>query len=127
MTAPQDQDPTGPDSTDPGPTDPGPTDPGRVRPTRRRLPEPLHWLFHAPAHDRYVLGQFPNLLLAVFLVARGAEWLLPLAGTARDVVHVVGTLALAGWALDELVRGVNPFRRLLGLGILTVLAVDVLA
>ena len=36
------------------------------------------------------------------------------SGTAHSVGTWVGTGALAFWAGDELVRGVNPFRRMLG-------------
>jgi hypothetical protein len=36
------------------------------------------------------------------------------SGTAGTVLTVVQTGALAIWAVDELARGVNPFRRMLG-------------
>jgi hypothetical protein len=36
----------------------------------------------------------------------------------RTVVTVVGTAALLVWAIDEIVRGVNPWRRALGSGVL---------
>ena len=65
---------------------------------------------------RFPLAQFPNppLLLALagwgFAAATG--------GTAHDVGRVVFTLGLAVWALEELLAGVNWFRRVLGAGAL---------
>jgi hypothetical protein len=45
---------------------------------------------------------------------------------AVTAVTAVGTVALVVWALDELVRGVNPFRRLLGAGVLVTQGVGLL-
>ena len=43
-----------------------------------------------------------------------------MSGAARSVTLAdVGMGALIVWALDELVRGVSPFRRLLGAVVLT--------
>jgi hypothetical protein len=42
------------------------------------------------------------------------------------VVAVVATVALLVWSVDELVRGVNPWRRLLGGGVLALTAAGVL-
>jgi hypothetical protein len=65
---------------------------------------------------RFPIAQFPNppLLLAV------AGWGLAAAssGTAHDVGRAVFTLGLAVWAWEEMVGGVNWFRRLLGTGAL---------
>lgn len=40
--------------------------------------------------------------------------LLDPSGDLRTGLDVIGMAALAIWAVDEIVRGVNPFRRLLG-------------
>jgi hypothetical protein len=65
---------------------------------------------------RFPIAQFPNppLLLAV------AGWGLAAAssGKAHDVGRAVFTLGLAVWAWEEMVGGVNWFRRLLGTGAL---------
>lgn len=76
---------------------------------------------------RYKVVQWPNLPLLGFLVARVLERVLGLTGTAGDILHWAGTLALLWWAADELIRGVNPFRRMLGGGVLIVLAVMTIA
>jgi hypothetical protein len=63
---------------------------------------------------RLVLAQWPNPALWVSAVSLivGAAGLLGAART--ETLTVVGQGALVVWALDELVRGANPFRRLLG-------------
>jgi hypothetical protein len=60
------------------------------------------------------VAQWPNVPLAVFIVATLALRLFHPNGTANGTWHVVGTVALIAWALDEIIRGVNPFRRMLG-------------
>jgi hypothetical protein len=42
------------------------------------------------------------------------RWLVPEDSAAFTVLRVVALAALGWWAVDELVRGVNPWRRLLG-------------
>jgi hypothetical protein len=54
----------------------------------------------------------------VFLICRAAEWLLYPEGAASVVLRCTGTLALAWWAVSEVLRGVNPFRRMLGAAVL---------
>jgi hypothetical protein len=69
-------------------------------------------------HGKLVLAQWPNPALWVWLVSMviGATGVL---GEARaDTLAAVGQGALIVWAVDELVRGANPFRRLLGVAVL---------
>ena len=65
---------------------------------------------------RFPVAQFPNppLLLAF------AGWALAAVagGTAHDIGRVIFAVGLAVWALEEALRGVNWFRRLLGAGVL---------
>jgi hypothetical protein len=56
------------------------------------------WLFRNRDNGRITIAQFPNVPLGVFLGA-----------TALD-----RTAALLWWAVDEILRGVNPWRRFLG-------------
>ena len=72
------------------------------------------WLFCNRHTGAITIGQLPNLPLAAYIVATLAGWLLKPRGDAGDALGVVATLALVWWALDEILRGVNPFRRLLG-------------
>ncbi len=77
-------------------------------------------LAHEGWPRRYPLAQPPNALagtaFAAALLARGLD------GRPRERVRTVARVAHGAWALDELVRGVNLFRRLLGAAILARLA-----
>ena len=74
----------------------------------------IDWLFRSRATGKLVIVQVPNVPLVIFFVAAAVRWLLDPTGTLRGVLDVVATVGLAWWAIDELVRGVNPWRRALG-------------
>jgi hypothetical protein len=60
--------------------------------------------------------QFPNLALIISLVSRyGSHYV---GGTGHAYLLATSYLAMTIWAYDELARGVNWFRRLLGLAFL---------
>jgi hypothetical protein len=69
----------------------------------------------------------PNLPLIVFFVVFLLRLLIDPSGDLRTGLDVIGTAALAIWAVDELARGVNPFRRLLGCVVLGGLVAGLLA
>lgn len=71
------------------------------------------WWFRDPTTGRTVLGQAPNPAILVW-VAAGLVRLLDVLPDREQELRGVGTGALVVWALDELVRGATPFRRLLG-------------
>jgi hypothetical protein len=77
----------------------------------------VNWLFRDRNTGRFVVGQFPNIPLIVWLAAT------LLAAVSTGGVHtffsLVATLGLVIWAGDEVIRGVNPFRRILGAVVLT--------
>jgi hypothetical protein len=72
------------------------------------------WLFRDRRTGKIVIAQWPNVALAIFLIAAVIRAVVDPAGTAGTIVSAVAALALAWWAVDEVVRGVNPFRRALG-------------
>ena len=72
------------------------------------------WLFRNRHTGAITIAQFPNAPLLVYLGATVASWLLKPEGDVGTALRVIGTLALAWWAVDEIGRGVNPFRRMLG-------------
>lgn len=74
----------------------------------------IGWLFRSRQTGRIVIVQFPNVPLGVFLVASVLRWLLRPTGRLETGLLVLATGALIWWAADELIRGVNPWRRLLG-------------
>jgi hypothetical protein len=78
----------------------------------------IDWLLRDRRTGRWVVVQAPNLPLLVWLVTVVLRWF----WHAR-ALDVVGTTALVVWAGDEVARGVNPFRRLLGAAVLAALVV----
>ena len=79
----------------------------------------IDWLFRNRQTGRITIAQFPNAALWVFIAASALRRLLDPDGWTGTGLDVVATGSLLWWAVDELVRGVNPWRRLLGAGVLT--------
>ena len=79
----------------------------------------VDWALRDRRTGRIVVAQWPNAALVVWIVASATRALLDPAGRWRTAVDVVAALALTWWSLDEIVRGVNPWRRLLGAIVLT--------
>jgi hypothetical protein len=63
----------------------------------------------------------------VFFGAFVLRLLLDPSGDLRTGLDVIGIAALAIWAGDEILRGVNPFRRLLGCFVMGGLVAGLLA
>jgi len=80
----------------------------------------VDWWFRDRSTGRITVAQLPNLSLTIFLVAWFTRRVLDPDGLPGTVLAVVAGAALVWWALDELVRGVNPFRRALGGAVLGV-------
>jgi hypothetical protein len=74
----------------------------------------LRWLFVNRRTGRLTVVQWPNLPLWIFIVASLVVRVSHPSGRAHEVWRVLVAVSLLAWSLDELVRGVNPFRRLLG-------------
>ena len=72
------------------------------------------WLFRNRQTGGITIGQFPNAPLFIWFAATAAQWLFAPEGDVATALGIIGTLALAWWAIDEILRGVNPFRRMLG-------------
>jgi hypothetical protein len=72
---------------------------------------------------RFPIVQFPNLpLIVAFLAGEAGTFL---NGSADSYAASVSYLAMTIWAYEELVHGVNWFRRLLGLAFVILLIVRV--
>lgn len=83
--------------------------------TSRRISARLSsgsWWFRS-SDGRLALWQFPNPALFVWLVALVLGWF-ELSATHATAVDGIRRGALLVWALDEVVRGASPFRRVLG-------------
>ena len=82
----------------------------------------VSWCFRDRRTGRVVVGQAPNPPILAFVALEGVRRLAQPSGRAEDVLRWGGTAALAWWSVDEVVRGVNPWRRLLGVVGLVVVA-----
>ena len=82
----------------------------------------IDWLLRDRRTGSWTLVQVPNAPLLVWVVASVVRWLAHPSGGVRTALDVVATVALVIWAGDELLRGVNPARRILG-GVVLVLLV----
>ena len=76
----------------------------------------VDWLFHDRTTGKIVIAQFPNIPLIAWLVATALA--VVTTGTVHTILGYTATVALLVWAGDELLRGVNPFRRMLGAAVL---------
>ena len=86
----------------------------------------LRWCFEDRSTGRIVVGQVPNAPLLVFAAAWTANKLIQPAGLAGKALPLLASASLAVWSLDEMVRGVNPWRRTLGAGVLVAEAISFL-
>ena len=77
------------------------------------VPSWLDWCFRDRTTGRIVIVQSPNVALAVWLVAITLRLLFGSAPTNEELRWVAAG-ALLVWGLDELLRGVNPWRRAIG-------------
>lgn len=74
----------------------------------------FRWWFENRETGVITIAQFPNLPLWIALAA----WVVRLVtdGPIASAADVVIRVAVLWWAIDEIVRGVNPWRRVLGVG-----------
>ncbi len=90
-------------------------DPSPQRPAgRRRF---VDWFLRDRGTGRITFVQWPNPALWVWVVTTVVAGL-GLYASRADEVRWIGSGALIAWGADEIVRGVNPARRLLGLVVL---------
>jgi hypothetical protein len=85
-------------------------------PPSGRIGQLWGWLFRSRDTGRITIAQFPNTPLWIFVAATVLRWIIPAGNRAHTAVAWVALAGLAWWAADEVLRGVNPWRRLLGLG-----------
>lgn len=89
-----------------------PTGPGLAR-------RGLDWLFVDRQRGGYTVAQWPNIVLWLFLASTLGLRFAGTNGAVATSLRVAADVSLLTWALDEVLRGVNPFRRLLGLAVLS--------
>jgi hypothetical protein len=74
----------------------------------------VRWIFLNRRTGHITVIQWPNISLSVFLVLSIALHTFRPAGGIETLARVIADVAILVWAIDELLRGVNPFRRTLG-------------
>jgi len=82
--------------------------------SRRRpdFPSPQWWI--RDSEGNIVVAQAPNAAILVWLATVLLGWTGLVDGATATTVRDAGRGALAVWALDELLRGASPVRRLMG-------------
>lgn len=80
----------------------------------RRL---FEWFFRNRETGTITIAQWPNLLLWIVIVAAVLLWIWPSSGKVSLGLTIVVKGGLIVWGTDEIVRGVNPWRRCLGAGV----------
>ncbi|WP_346384800.1 hypothetical protein [Nocardioides sp.] len=63
---------------------------------------------------RLTIAMWPNPAICVWLVAKVLEWTGLVSAVSGSTLRDIGRGALIVWAVDELVRGASPLRRILG-------------
>ena len=86
----------------------------------------LDWFFRDRRSGRVVIAQWPNLPLWLFGLAAVVA-LMSAGSTVGFWADMVSRIFLVWWAADELLRGVNPWRRCLGAAVLVGIAIRILA
>jgi hypothetical protein len=84
----------------------------------------VEWLFRDRRTGRITVVQWPNAPLLAGIGVTAARWVFDPVGGWRTALDVAGTAAFGVWAAAEVARGVNPWRRVLGGGVLVGLAVS---
>ena len=83
----------------------------------------VDWFFRDRRTGRVVIAQWPNLALWIFVAASVIELAIGSAGPVGTGAGIIAIVALVIWAGDEVLRGVNPWRRCLGAAVLIGVAV----
>lgn len=80
----------------------------------------LEWLFRNRETGEITIAQFPNPPLWILVAAVVARWFVPEDSGWHTAFGAIALAALVWWAGDEIVRGVNPWRRILGASVLVI-------
>ena len=81
----------------------------------RRL---LLWFFQNRKTGAITIAQAPNIVLWIVIVGGVLIWVWHPRGRLGVVLEIIVKGGLFVWAVDEVWRGVNPFRRCLGVAVL---------
>jgi hypothetical protein len=79
----------------------------------------LWWFFRNRETGAITIAQTPNIVLWIVIAAGVLLWVWPSSGSPSVVLEIVFKGGLLVWAVDETLRGVNPWRRCLGAAVMT--------
>lgn len=82
---------------------------------RTKLRSLFDWFFRDRRTGRFLVAHVPNLAILLWLGTVLARQFTVQGTTADTLLEWAGSFTLGWWAIDEVVRGVNPWRRVLGL------------
>jgi hypothetical protein len=94
---------------------------------RGRAARFFDWFLRSRQTGHITIAQFPNVALWIFIATAVARRVVSLGDSGHTALDAVALAALAWWALDEVLRGVNPWRRLLGLGVCALVVTGVVS
>ncbi|BAM90780.1 hypothetical protein S58_48010 [Bradyrhizobium oligotrophicum S58] len=78
----------------------------------------LDWFFRNRQTGEITIAQMPNPALWIVLVASVVSWIWHPPARAGFDLDCLVKAGLVVWAFDELLRGVNPWRRCLGAAVM---------
>jgi hypothetical protein len=78
-----------------------------------RPPGLVDWWFRDRRTGRFAIVQWPNAALGVWIATVVVDWF-GLFSERAEEMRWMGRGALIAWAVDEILRGVSPARRVLG-------------
>ena len=80
----------------------------------------IDWWFRDRRTGRLLVAHLPNVPILLWMGTVIARQLVEPGSQVHSLLEWAGSLTLGWWSIDELVRGVNPCRRALGVGGLVV-------
>jgi hypothetical protein len=81
---------------------------------RERLKGIVDWWFRDRRTGKILVAHLPNLPILLWMATVVARWFVAPGSSAHALLEWAGSVTLGWWAIDELLRGVNPWRRALG-------------
>lgn len=82
--------------------------------------------FFKDKNGKVVVAQTPNVPLIVWFVGLIASSYVFTTGYLHNAFSIAATIALLAWALLEALKGVNGFRRTLGIIVIGVTAISII-
>jgi hypothetical protein len=78
----------------------------------------LLWFFKNRETGAITIAQAPNLALWIVILASVLIWVWYPPGRLGIALEIIAKGSILVWAIDEIFRGVNPWRRCLGVTVL---------